>query len=47
MRAASTKITIMIPNHTKSTPVATRAGARIGTVVTNMAKLSMKVPSNR
>ena len=47
IRAASTKMTMMIPNHTRSTPVATRAGAKIGTVVTNMAKLSMKVPSSR
>ena len=47
MSAASTRITIMMPNHTKSTPTASSDGVRIGMVVTSMAKLSIKVPSSR
>ena len=47
MRAASTKSTIMTPNQTKSTSAALRVGSSMGTVVTIIAKLSMKVPSIR
>ena len=47
MRAASTKMTMITPNQTRPTPAAFRAGRRIGTVVTIMAKLSMKVPKTR
>ena len=46
MRDASTRINMIIPNQTKSTPIAIKAGARIGTVVTSIAKLSMKVPNS-
>ena len=46
MRDASTRINMIIPNQTKSTPIAIKAGARIGAVVTSIAKLSMKVPNS-